>query len=231
MAALEFDKTGERFYETGAKNAVLYPISDSGTYTTGVVWNGLTNVTHSPEGAEPTDLWADDMKYATIRSAENFKCTIEAYQYPTEFNQCNGVAAPVNGMFIGQQTRKAFGLSYITQIGNDVSQSVGQKLHLLYGLTASPSELAYQTINDSPDGVQMSWECTSAPVNVTGYAPTSEITLDSRDLKPEAWTALISKLHGDTNTASLPLPDEIKKIITTASQPPAAKESRLPSNA
>lgn len=218
MAVLEFDKTGERFYETGAKNAVLYPMGDAGTYSTGVAWNGLIGVTHSPEGAEPTDLWADDMKYATMRSAENFNCTIEAYQYPNEFNQCNGVASPIEGMYIGQQTRKAFGLSYITQIGNDVSQTVGQKLHLLYGLTASPSELPYASTNDSPEAVTMSWECTSTPVKVTGFNATAEITLDSRDLSTEAWTALIAKLHGDSSagTPTLPLPDEIKNIITTA---------------
>lgn len=217
MAVLAFDKTGERFYETGAKNAVLYPMGEAGTYETGVVWNGLTGVTHSPEGAEPTDLWADDMKYATMRSAENFNCTIEAYQYPTEFNACNGVGMLTDGAYIGQQTRSAFGLSYITQVGNDVSQEVAQKLHLLYGLTASPSELAYASINDSPEAVQMSWECTSTPVTVTGFDPTSEITLDSRDLSDAAWQALIDKLHGDTSTeATLPLPDEIKTIITTA---------------
>lgn len=217
MAALEFDKTGERFYETGAKNAVLYPLGDSGTYGNGVAWNGLTGVTHSPEGAEPTDLWADDMKYATMRSAENFNCTIEAYQYPEEFNQCNGVATPTPGMNVHQQTRKPFGLSYITQIGNDVSQNIGQKLHLLYGLTASPSEMPYASINDSPEAVQMSWECTSTPVNVTGYNATSEITLDSRDLSAKAWAALIEKLHGGASTEpTLPLPDEVKTIITTA---------------
>ena len=218
MTKLEFDKTGERYYETGAKNAVLYPLSSTGTYDEGVVWNGLTAVTHSPEGAEPTDLWADDMKYATMRSAENFNCTIEAYQYPVEFNECNGLASPIEGMFIGQQTRKSFGLSYITQIGNDVTPNVGQKLHLLYGLSASPSELPYQTMNDSPEAITMSWECTSTPVNVSGYQPTSEITLDSRDLGDEAWTALIDKLHGDSSagSATLPLPDEIKNIIETA---------------
>ena len=217
MAVLEFDKTGERFYETGAKNAVLYPLGDEGTYENGVAWNGLTGVTHSPEGAEPTDLWADDMKYATMRSAENFNCTIEAYQYPKEFNKCNGVATPTPGMNVHQQTRKPFGLSYITQIGNDVSQNIGQKLHLLYGLTASPSEMPYASINDSPEAMQMSWECTSTPVNVTGYSATSEITLDSRDLSTEAWTALIKKLHGDAATqATLPKPDEIKTIITEA---------------
>ena len=217
MAVLEFDKTGERFYETGAKNAVLYPLGDEGTYENGVAWNGLTGVTHSPEGAEPTDLWADDMKYATMRSAENFNCTIEAYQYPKEFNKCNGVATPTPGMNVHQQTRKPFGLSYITQIGNDVSQNIGQKLHLLYGLTASPSEMPYASINDSPEAMQMSWECTSTPVNVTGYSATSEITLDSRDLSTTAWTKLIEKLHGDAATqATLPMPDEVKTIITTA---------------
>ena len=217
MAVLEFDKTGERFYETGAKNAVLYPLGDEGTYENGVAWNGLTGVTHSPEGAEPTDLWADDMKYATMRSAENFNCTIEAYQYPKEFNKCNGVATPTPGMNVHQQTRKPFGLSYITQIGNDVSQNIGQKLHLLYGLTASPSEMPYASINDSPEAMQMSWECTSTPVNITGYSATSEITLDSRDLSTTAWTKLIEKLHGDASTeATLPMPDEVKTIITTA---------------
>ena len=217
MAVLSFDATGERFYETGAKNAVLYPLQSAGTYGTGVAWNGLTGVTHSPEGAEPTDLWADDMKYATMRSAENFNCTIEAYNYPTEFNKCNGVGTLIEGAYVGQQTREPFGLSYITQVGNDVSQEIAQKLHLLYGLTASPSELAYATVNDSPEAVTMSWECTSTPVAVTGFDATSEITLDSRDLSDEAWTALIKKLHGDTSgEATLPLPDEIKSIITTA---------------
>lgn len=219
MAVLEFDKTGERFYETGAKNAVLYPLGDAGTYENGVAWNGLTGVTHSPEGAEPTDLWADDMKYATMRSAENFNCTIEAYQYPKEFNKCNGVVTPTPGMNVHQQTRSPFGLSYITQIGNDVSQNIGQKLHLLYGLTASPSEMPYASINDSPEAVQMSWECTSTPVNITGYNPTSELTLDSRDLTSQAWTALLEKLHGGASTEpTLPLPDEIKTIITTAGE-------------
>lgn len=184
MSMLEWDKTGERYLEYGTKKGVLYVQKADGTYDDGVVWNGLTAVTESPDGAEPNDLYADDMKYASLRSAETFGGTIEAYQSPDEFDQCDGTATPVKGVHIGQQKRKPFGFTYISQVGNDTAsdEDDGYKLHIWYNCTASPSERSYETVNDSPDAITFSWEIATTPVPLTGYKPVSTITIDSTKL-------------------------------------------------
>ena len=217
MAKIEWDKTGERLYETGVKNGVLY-VQEGGVYDKGVAWNGLTAVTESPSGAEATPLYADDIKYLNLLSAEEFGATIEAYTYPDEFAACDGSAALVDGVMIGQQARKTFGLCYRTTIGNDTDgNDHGYKLHIIYGALAAPSEKAYATINDSPEAITFSWEVTTTPVNVTGAKPTASITIDSTKAAPEKLAALEKILYGDTDTetnARLPLPDEIKGIFT-----------------
>lgn len=213
MTKLVWDKTGDRFYETGTKNGVLYPQDESGKYQNGVAWNGLTAVTESPGGAEPTDLYADDIKYASLRSAETFTATIEAYTYPKEFEQCDGSYELATGITIGQQPRKAFGFSYRTTVGNDTGAEY-YKLHLIYGLTASPSEKGYSTINDSPDAITFSWEVESTPVNVAEFKPTSVITIDSRTADKEKLAELEKFLYGDdTNEPTLLLPDDVKKVF------------------
>ena len=212
MAALVWDATGSRFYENGVNHGVLYPMADNGTYGTGVAWNGLTGVTESPDGAEANDLWADNIKYATMRSTETFGGTITAYTYPDEFMQCDGSANLADGVYIGQQKRKGFGLCYRTEIGNDTPTDTddGYKLHLVYGATASPSERDYETINDSPDAIEFSWEFDTTPVNVAGYKPTSLITIDSTKADATKLANLEKILYGDTNTEPrLPLPDEL----------------------
>ena len=216
MAKIEWDKTGERLYETGVKNGVLY-VQEGGAYPKGVAWNGLTAVTESPSGAEATPLYADDIKYLNLLSAEEFGATIEAYTYPDEFAACDGSAALVDGVMIGQQARKTFGLCYRTTIGNDTDgNDHGYKLHIIYGALAAPSEKAYATINDSPEAITFSWEITTTPVNVTGAKPTASITIDSTKADPAKLAELEKKLYGDTETeASLPLPDEIKTLFTT----------------
>ena len=215
MAKIEWDKTGERLYETGVKNGVLY-VQEGGIYQNGVAWNGLTAVTESPSGAEATPLYADDIKYLNLLSAEEFGATIEAYTYPDEFAACDGSAALADGVMIGQQARKTFGLCYKTTIGNDTNgNDYGYKLHIIYGALAAPSEKAYATINDSPEAITFSWEVTTTPVNVTGAKPTAYITIDSTKADPAKLATLEKKLYGDTDTeASLPLPDEIKGIFT-----------------
>ena len=216
MAKIEWDKTGEHFYETGVKNGVLY-VQEGGAYPKGVAWNGLTAVTESPSGAEATPLYADDIKYLNLISTEEFGATIEAYTYPDEFAACDGSAALVDGVMIGQQARKTFGLCYRTTIGNDTNgNDYGYKLHIIYGALAAPSEKAYATINDSPEAITFSWEVTTTPVNVTGAKPTAYITIDSTKADPSKLSELEKKLYGDTTTeASLPLPDEIKTIFAT----------------
>ena len=215
MAKIEWDKTGERLYETGVKNGVLY-VQEGGAYPKGVAWNGLTAVTESPSGAEATPLYADDIKYLNLLSTEEFGATIEAYTYPDEFAACDGSAALADGVMIGQQARKTFGLCYRTTIGNDTEgNDHGYKLHIIYGALAAPSEKAYATINDSPEAITFSWEVTTTPVNVTGAKPTASITIDSTKADPTKLAALEKKLYGDTDTeATLPLPDEIKGIFT-----------------
>lgn len=221
MARLTWDDTGKRFYETGVKQGVLY-VQEGGTYPTGVAWNGLTAVTESPSGAEPTPLYADDIKYLNLLSAEEFGATIEAYTYPDEFMACDGSVELVEGVTVGQQTRKTFGLCYRTTLGNDVNGNEhGYKLHLIYGALAAPSEKAYATINDSPEAITFSWEVTTTPVNVTGGKPTASITIDSTKADAECLAALEDILYGSatggpSGTAGprLPLPDEVKTIMT-----------------
>ena len=220
MAKIEWDKTGERLYETGVKNGVLY-VQEGGVYPKGVAWNGLTAVTESPSGAEATPLYADDIKYLNLLSAEEFGATIEAYTYPDEFAECDGSAALADGVMIGQQPRKAFGLCYRTTIGNDTNgNDYGYKLHIIYGALAAPSEKAYATINDSPEAITFSWEVTTTPVNVTGAKPTAYITIDSTKADPAKLAALEDILYGKNgepgNEPRLPLPDEIKTLMTPA---------------
>ena len=214
MARLVWDKTGERFYETGVRQGVLYPMVD-GAYPKGVAWNGLTAVTESPSGAESTALYADDIKYLNLRSTEEFGATIEAYTYPKEFEECDGSAELAAGVTIGQQPRKSFGLSYRTALGNDVeNENHGYKLHLIYGATASPSEKAYATTSDSPEAITFSWEVTTVPVNVEGFKPTALLTIDSTKVDPAKLTALEDILYGKAETeARLPLPDEIATLM------------------
>lgn len=218
MSKLVWDKTGERLYETGVKQGVLYPMDAKGTYPKGVAWNGLTNVTESPSGAEATALYADDIKYLNLMSNEEFGGTIEAYTYPDEFAECDGSASLAAGVYIGQQARKTFGFCYRTTLGNDVDNNAhGYKLHLVYGALASPSEKAYATINDSPEAITFSWEFSTTPVNVTGFKPTASLTIDSTKVDAEKLAALEKVLYGDdaddTTTARLPLPDEVAQIM------------------
>ena len=201
MSKLIWDQTGERLYETGVKNGVLY-IPTNGVYNKGVAWNGLTAVTESPSGAEATALYADDIKYLSLMSTEEFGATIEAYTYPDEFAQCDGSASLATGVMIGQQPRKTFGLCYRTTIGNDIEgNDFGYKLHIIYGALASPSEKAYATINDSPEAITFSWEITTTPVNVTGAKPTASLTIDSTKVDAEKLAALEKVLYGDIYTA------------------------------
>lgn len=218
MAALTWDETGKRLYETGVRKGVLYVMDNSGIYPKGVAWNGLTAVTESPSGADSNPLYADDIKYLDLRSAEEFGATIEAYTYPDEFAECDGTAELAKGVTVGQQARKTFGLSYRTVLGNDVSNDAyGYKLHLIYGATASPSEKGYQTVNDSPEAITFSWELTTTPVNVTGMKPTALITIDSTKADPTKLAALEAILYGSgENEPRLPLPDEVKTLMTAA---------------
>ena len=216
MAKLVWDESGKRVYETGVRNGVLYVQGENGEYQKGVAWNGLTAVTESPSGAEPTALYADDIKYLELFSAEEFGATIEAYTYPEEFEACDGSASLGTGVTIGQQDRKAFGLCYRTVVGNDVKGNEnGYKLHLIYGAKAKPSEKAYQTVNDSPEAITFSWEVSTTPVNVTGFKPTASITIDSTKLEAGKLKSIEDKLYGTASEEpTLPLPDEIKQIIT-----------------
>ena len=220
MTQLVWDKSGSRMFETGVDHGVLYPYNaEEKKYDKGVVWNGLTGVTNSPEGAEPTDLWADNIKYATLRSAETFGATIEAYTYPEEFAECDGSASPIAGVYIGQQKRKTFGFTYRTKVGDDTDTDANKyKIHVIYNATASPSERAYETVNDSPDAITFSWEITTTPVNVTGYKPTSEITIDAWKLDEAKLVALETKLYGGASTeATLPEPDELLAMLNGGS--------------
>ena len=222
MVALVWDAVGDRFFETGVDHGVLYiPDQASGAYTTGVAWNGLTGVTESPSGAEASAVYADNIKYLNLISAEEFGATIEAFTYPEEFNAFDGSAAVgdgaggSSGLFVGQQARGMFGLSYRTRVGNDVVGSdYGYKLHMVYGCVAAPTERAYATINDSPEAITLSWEITTTPVPVTGFKPTALLTVDSGLADPVKLAALETILYGDETTeARLPLPDEIIGIF------------------
>ena len=216
MPKLTWDNTGERIFETGVKQGVLYPIQSDGKYTKGVAWNGLTAVTESPSGAEATALYADDIKYLNLLSNEEFGATIEAYTYPDEFAECDGSAELATGVMIGQQKRKTFGLCYRTTIGNDVEgNDYGYKLHLVYGCLAAPSEKGYSTINDNPDAITFSWEVSTTPVNVEGFKPTSQITIDSTKADPTKLAALEAVLYGaESAEAKLPLPDEVATLMS-----------------
>ena len=218
MAKLTWDETGKRLYETGVSKGVLYPIQTGNVYTLGVAWNGLTAVSESPSGAEPNDLYADNIKYLSLRSAEDFGATIEAYTYPDEWMQCDGSAEIATGVVAGQQSRKMFGLCYRTELGNDTDGvDHGYKLHLIYAATASPSERSYQTINDSPEAITFSWEVTTAPIEVgEGFKPTACITIDSTKADATKLAALEAILYGtdasggtEGTTARLPLPAEV----------------------
>ena len=222
---IAWDQTGERLYETGVDRGVLYHLDESNKYTKGYAWNGLTGVTESPAGAEATDLYADNIKYLSMRSAETFGATIEAYTYPDEFAECDGSAEIATGVKIGQQSRKTFGLCYRTVIGNDVNgNDHGYLLHLIYGCTASPSEKAYATINDSPEAITFSWEVTTTPVNVDGFKPTASLTIDSTKANATDLATLEGILYGTAAGAEgtpaaveprLPLPDEVAEIMST----------------
>lgn len=221
---LVWDKTGEHYYETGVKNGVLYPMSASGTYPKGVAWNGLTAITESPSGAEATALYADDIKYLNLMSNEEFGATVEAYTYPDEFAECDGSASLTEGVYIGQQARKTFGLCYRTTLGNDSKgNDYGYKLHIIYGAMASPSEKAYSTINDSPDAITFSWELSTTPVAVANFKPTASLTIDSTKVDSAKLAKLEEILYGKDGTGEdnsvgavdprLPLPDEIANIM------------------
>lgn len=219
MTALVWDATGEHFYEAGVDHGVLY-IPTEGKYTKGVAWNGLTGVTESPSGAESNPQYADNIKYLNLISAEEWSGTIEAFTYPDEFAACNGEKELTAGVTVGQQSRSTFGMSYRTKVGNDTDgQDHAYKIHLLYGLTAAPSEKAYTTVNDSPEAVTFSWEASSVPVNVSGMLPTSSITIDSRTADPTKLAALEKILYGaESAEPRLPLPDEVKTLMVPAEE-------------
>lgn len=212
---LKWDQTGERMYETGVSNGVLYPQKSDGSYDYGVAWNGLSSVTESPSGAEPTAIYADNIKYLTLVSAEEFGATVEAYTYPDEFAECDGSAEVADGVMVSQQDRKAFGMAYKTIIGNDTEKNAhGYKLHMIYGATAAPSEKGYSTVNDSPEAMTLSWELSITPVEVTNHKPTASITIDSTKANPDKLKALEDILFGsDESEARLPLPDEIISLM------------------
>lgn len=216
MAKLVWDKAGEHVYETGVSHGVLYPMSDTpGTYAKGVAWNGLSTVTESPSGAEVSAIYADNIKYLNLMSAEEFEGSIEAYTYPDEFMQCDGSAELEKGLTIGQQNRKTFAFSYQTKIGNDLNPEAGYKIHIIYGALASPSERSYETVNDSPDAISFSWDITTTPVEVTGLKPTAHLEIDSTKVADKTKLAKVeAALYGDAeNEPKLLLPDEILAML------------------
>ncbi len=214
---ITWDEIGKRFYETGTDHGVLYPY-ETGKPGTGVAWNGLTGVTESPSGAEASNLYADNIKYLSLRSVEEFGGTIEAYTYPDEWAECDGSAEAAKGVRFGQQTRKVFGLCYRTKLGNDTDfDDYGYKLHLVYGATASPSEKAYQTINDSPEAITFSWEFETTPIDVAGFKPVAHIEIDSTKADKTKLAALEDALYGTEDAEPrLPLPDEVATMMQTA---------------
>ena len=229
MSKIKWDQTGERFYETGVSKGVLYPYDTTG-YGTGVAWNGLTNVSESPEGAEATPLYADNIKYLNLMSTEEFKATVEAYTYPDEFATCNGEAELGTGVTIGQQKRKSFGMCYQTKIGNDVDSDLGYKIHIIYGALAAPSEKSYATVNDSPEAITFSWELSTTPVEVEGFKPTASLIIDSTKVDATKLAELEDELYGcdaqaedlehnipakEAKTPKLLLPDEVLDIINS----------------
>lgn len=223
MAKLVWDADSERLYETGVNHGVIYPKGNDGTYPKGVAWNGLISVSESPSGAEATPLYADNIKYLNLRSAEDFGATIEAYTYPKEFAVCDGTAEIAKGVHIGQQARKPFGFVYTTVLGNDTeAEDHGYKLHLIYGAEAAPSEKSYQTINDSPEAITFSWEVSTTPINVPGFKPTASIVINSTEVDKAKLAALEAILFGKDPTTPegtdgaeprLPLPDEVATLF------------------
>lgn len=219
---IKWDESGQRLYETGIDHGVLYPISDQGTYNKGYAWNGISAVTESPSGAEATAVWADNIKYLNMYSAEEFGATLEAYTYPDEFMECDGSKEIAPGVYAGQQQRKMFGLSYRTKIGNDVQgDSYGYKLHLVYGCKASPSERNYNTTNDSPEAQALSWEITTTPLNISGMQASSQLVIDSTKADADKLAALEVILYGTPAEgqtpavdARLPLPDEVAQLLS-----------------
>ena len=217
MSKITWDDAGKRFYETGVNKGVLYLQGTDGKYTKGVAWNGLTAVTESPSGAEATPLYADNIKYLNLMSAEEFGATVEAYTYPEEFTACNGEASLAEGVSIGQQKRTPFGMAYQTKIGNDLDSDAGYKIHLIYGAVAAPSEKAYATKYDSPEAITFSWELTTTPVEVAGFKPTATVVIDSTKVDAEKLAALEAVLYGsESEEAKLPLPNEILTLIGQA---------------
>lgn len=223
MSKLVWDQVGEKTYETGTKQGVLYLQAADGSYPDGVAWNGLTSVSESPDGGDANDIYADDIKYLVLRGVENFGGTIEAYTYPDEFAECDGSASLMAGVTIGQQPRKTFGFSYVSTIGNDTElDNHGYKIHLIYGASASPSERSYETINDSPEPIQFSWEFTTVPVPVTGHKATSVLIVDSTKFpaqqdgsKNAKLQALEDALYGTSSTDPyLPLPADVVQLLT-----------------
>lgn len=216
---LVWDETGKRTFETGVDHGIVYPTTEKGDYGTGYAWNGLTSITESPSGAEPTNLYADNIKYLTLLSAEDFGGTINAYSYPPEFELCDGTAELGTGVTIAQQPRKVFGMVYRTKIGTDtLGQDAGYKLHLIYGALASPSEKTRDTINESPSAVEFSWTFTTTPVNVTGHSATAHLTIDSTKVDKEKLQKIEDALFGtESEEPKLLMPDEIVSILQTTS--------------
>lgn len=214
MTKLNWDVQGERYYETGVSKGVLYPFKE-GKYKTGVPWNGLTAVTESPSGAEPTPLYADNIKYLNLLSNEEFAATVEAYTYPDEFAECDGSADIAVGVSAGQQKRIPFGMSYVTKIGNDTDgQDHGYKIHLIYGALAAPTQKSYATVNDNPEAITFSWELSTTPVEVPNLKPTACITIDSTKVEPAKLKKIEDKLYGtESEEATLPTPTELAALI------------------
>lgn len=219
FAPLVWDETGKKLFETGVSNVALYPQDTTGVYGAGVAWNGVTNISESPSGAEATTLWANNGKYLNLYSVEEYASSIEAYTYPDEFAECDGSAEIAKGVSIGQQTRKSFGLAYKTLIGSDTDgNDHGYKLHLVYGCKAAPSERSHATVNDSPEALSFSWEISTTPVSVTGHKPTASVEIDSTKVDPDKLAAFEKILFGsDTAAARLPLPDEVATLFAAAS--------------
>lgn len=219
MTSLQWDKPGERTYETGVSKGVLY-LQNSGVYDQGVAWNGLTTLTESPSGAESNKQYADNMVYLNLLSVEQFGGTIEAFTYPDEWAECDGSAEPTAGVLVGQQPRRTFGLSYQTKIGNDMDPEAGFKIHLVYGALAAPSEKAYASVNDSPEAMGLSWDISTTPVDVgvisgTQYKPTASLTVDSTKVDATALGTLTDMLYGTSGTdPRLPLPAEVVAIFS-----------------
>lgn len=232
MTTIVWDQVGQRFYETGVNHGVMYPMAADGSYPMGYPWNGLISVTDSPSGAEPTPLYADNIKYLNLMSVEEYAATIEAYTYPPEFEECNGSADLSTGVLVGQQTRKPFGFVFRTVLGNDVvGEDYGYKLHIVYNALAAPSEKAFQTINDSPEAITFSWEVSTTPVAVTGHKPSASLVIDSTIANTAALATLEDILFGTVAAdPRLPLPDEIAALFRSAAPDPVALSNSVPAD-